>query len=67
MLRNLNQNPVSVLLSRDQAAKYLGVSVSTLANWASTRRFNLPYVRVGRSVKYRLSDLDAFILSGEVD
>lgn len=65
MLENKNQFPV--LLTRDQAAKYLGVSASSLANWASSGRFYLPYVRVGRSVKYRPADLDAFILSGQVD
>lgn len=66
MLPNLNQIPTTVLLSREQAAKYLGISSSTLANWASSKRVNLRYVRVGRSVKYRVSDLDAFILSSEV-
>lgn len=67
MLPNLNQIPRAVLLTRKEASAYLGVSPSTLANWACTKKFNLRYVRVGRSVKYRQSDLDAFVLSGEVD
>lgn len=58
--------PSIVTLSRKEAAKYLGVSESTLANWASTKKFTLPYYRVGRSIKYRKTDLDTFILSGEV-
>lgn len=54
-------NTVNPLLSRDQAAKYLGVKVSTLAVWACTKRYNLTFIRVGRLCKYRLTDLDAFI------
>ena len=51
----------SDLLSREQAAAYLGVSPSTLAVWKSTGRYGLPVCKVGRLVKYRRSDLDAFI------
>lgn len=49
------------LLSRTEAAAYLGVKPQTLAVWFSTKRYPLPLVKVGRYVKYRLSDLDAFI------
>lgn len=49
------------LLSRKEAAEYLGVSESTLAIWKCTGRYQLPCVKVGRLVKYRLADLDAFI------
>lgn len=51
----------SELLNRDQAAAYLNVTPSTLAVWASTRRYNLPFVKMGRLVKYRKTDLDNFI------
>lgn len=53
--------PRSTLLSRIEAAKFLGVRPQTLAVWATTHRYALPYVRVGRLVKYRLADLEAFI------
>lgn len=49
------------LLSREEAARYLGVSASTLAIWKCTGRYNLPCVKIGRLVKYRRSDLDEFI------
>ncbi len=49
------------LLTREQAAEYLGVTASTLAVWACAKRYNLSYVKVGRLVKYRRADLDAFI------
>lgn len=51
------------LLSRKQAAEYLGTTESTLAVWATTKRYHLPYIKVGRLVKYRMSDLLAFVES----
>jgi excisionase family DNA binding protein len=51
----------SDLLTRREAAEYLGVTENTLAVWASVKRYNLSYVKVGRLVKYRRADLDAFI------
>lgn len=51
----------SPLLTRKQAAEYLGVETDTLHNWACTRRYNLPFIKVGRLCKYRKEDLDAFL------
>ena len=51
----------SQLLTRSEAAEYLGVKVQTLAIWASTGRYSLPFVKVGRLRKYRRSDLDEFL------
>jgi len=52
--------------NRKQAADYLGLSEGTLAVWASTGRYQLPFVKVGRKVFYRQSDLDQFIESNVV-
>ena len=49
------------LLPRKEAADYLGIKENTLAVWGVTKRHDLPYVKIGRLVKYRLSDLQAFI------
>lgn len=51
----------SPLLSRRQAAEYLGVELETLHNWACTKRYNLKYIKVGRLAKYRKEDLDDFL------
>lgn len=51
------------LLSRSEAAAYLGVSKGTLEVWASTQRYNLPFVKIGRLAKYRMCDLEAFVQS----
>ena len=50
-----------MLLSRKDAAEYLGLKESTLAIWKCTKRYDLPYVKIGRKIKYRLSDLQNFV------
>lgn len=54
------------LLTRDQAAEYLGIAPQTLAVWATTGRYNLPFIKVGRCVRYRRHDLDRFLESRTV-
>lgn len=49
------------LLTRKEAAEYLGLSEGTLAVWKTTKRYPLPLIKVGRSVRYRQSDLDKFL------
>jgi len=53
----------SELWNREEAAAYLDVKPQTLACWASTRRYGLRYIKVGRNVRYRRSDLDRFLES----
>jgi hypothetical protein len=54
-----NNPPVNV--GDKQAAEVLAVKATTLAVWRSTGRYNLPYLKVGRLVKYRISDLAEFL------
>jgi excisionase family DNA binding protein len=49
------------LFSRAKAAEYLGLATQTLAAWSHNNRYDLPYIKVGRLVKYEQSALDAFI------
>jgi excisionase family DNA binding protein len=58
-----NQDP---LFSRPEAALYLGLSVKTLAAWASNGRYIIKMHKIGSRVKYRKSVLDAFIAEREV-
>jgi excisionase family DNA binding protein len=51
----------SKLLDDKQAAEYLTVSPGTLSVWRSTGRYALPFVKVGRMVRYRPADLDAWL------
>lgn len=49
------------LITPEETAKVLGVSVGTLSVWRSTGRYNIPFVKTGRSVKYKAADIQAFI------
>ena len=49
------------LLTPIEVAKILGLSVETLNMWRTTKRYNLPYVKAGRMVRYRQEDVEAFI------
>ena len=49
------------MLSNRDAAAYLGVAESTLNNWRWHGKRPLQYVKLGHIVRYRKSDLDAFI------
>jgi len=50
-----------VLHTTESAATLLGVKAATLAIWRSTGRYELPFIKVGRSVKYRQTDLEKFL------
>ena len=53
----------SDLMTRKEAAAYLGVSEITLAIWKSTGRYSVQVYKIGRLAKYKKADLDAFIAS----
>jgi excisionase family DNA binding protein len=55
------------LMDQRQAAAYLDIKPGTLEVWRSTKRYGLPFVRIGRNVRYRKSALDAFLASRTVE
>jgi hypothetical protein len=59
--KNMNQYQKDSLLTRKEAANFLGVKEITLVLWKSTNRYKLPVVKVGGLAKYRYSDLLEFI------
>jgi len=48
------------LLTPAEVAEYLGVPEKTLAQWRSDRHGPLP-LRIGRYVRYRLPDVEAWV------
>lgn len=54
------------LLSTKQTAHILGLSIDTLNVWRSTGRYNLPFVKIGSKVMYRLSDVEQYIENNTV-
>ena len=49
------------LLDDITAAAVLDVSPGTLSVWRSTGRYALPFLKVGRKVRYRRADLLAWL------
>ncbi len=58
---DLAQLPAGKLLDDISAAHYLDTKPSTLGVWRSVGRYNLPFVKIGRKVRYRAGDLREFI------
>jgi hypothetical protein len=56
----LNEND---LLNPREAASLLHMAPATLAIWRCRKRYDLAYLKVGRKVLYRRSDLEAFLQS----
>jgi excisionase family DNA binding protein len=54
------------LLTPEEAADRLRVSKGTLCVWRCTKRYPLPFVKVGSKVFYRSSAIEAFITAREV-
>lgn len=52
--------PETTIMNVQQAAGYLGLAVSTLNKWRCHGGGPV-FVKMGRAVRYRLSDLDQFI------
>lgn len=50
-----------------EAADYLNLSHRTLNKWRSEKTTNLPYFRVGKSIRYSKADLDAYIAGHTVN
>jgi excisionase family DNA binding protein len=48
-------------LTTIEAAELLGIAPNTLEVWRSTRRVAIPYYKVGRVVRYRVSDVEKFL------
>jgi predicted DNA-binding transcriptional regulator AlpA len=49
------------LLDEKEAARFLDNSPGTLSVWRSTGRYNLPFIKIGRNVRYRRADLIAWL------
>ena len=54
------------LLTETEAAEMLTVKPRTLTTWRCTKRYALPWVKVGRNVRYRRRDVEHFIEANTV-
>jgi excisionase family DNA binding protein len=53
----------SRFLTEAEAAKLLDIKPGTLSVWRSTGRYKIPFVKVGRNVRYTRESLDAWLES----
>jgi hypothetical protein len=53
------------LLTPQEVAIELRVSVGTLAVWRCTKRYPLPYLKIGGAVRYNAADVAAFLRQRE--
>ena len=49
------------LLNEQAAAQVLDIAPGTLSVWRSTGRHKLPFLKIGRNVRYRKTDLVAWL------
>jgi hypothetical protein len=52
--------PLTHLLDEIEAAKYLGMSLAWMQQDRVGKR-RVPYIKIGRAVRYRVADLIAFV------
>ena len=52
---------IEKLVSEREACEILGCRPNTLAVWRTNKRYSLPFYKIGRLVKYKVSDLEKFI------
>ena len=50
-------------LTTSQAAAYIGIRPGTLEIWRAKGRYHIPFVRIGRLVRYDRADLDRWLKS----
>ncbi|MHB8368812.1 MAG: helix-turn-helix domain-containing protein [Leptospirales bacterium] len=62
----LNGSDINKLLTNGEAAEYLGMSPDTLPRWRWAG-IGPAYLKVGRSIKYRRADLEAFLNESRVN
>ena len=62
-----NDPKFTTFLNTEEAAKFLGKAPGTLVVWRSTRRYDLPYHKIGGSVRYSMADLIAFLEAQRVE
>jgi len=61
---NTGVDSVDPLLTQEQAARRLTLkNPKTLTVWRCTRRYDIPFVRIGRYIRYRQSSIDSFLAS----
>lgn len=62
---NMKEHYDDNYINIEEAAQYLGIKPVTLRNWIKKEDNNLPAHKVGKQWKFKRSELDAWINSGD--
>jgi hypothetical protein len=65
-MTTLDQTFPERLVSERKAAEFFGCSVYTFRAWR-TRGVGVPYIRIGRLCRYRIADLQEFLMANRVE
>lgn len=49
------------LLTTKEAAELMGIKENTLTIWRNTDRQHIPYIKIGRAIRYKRSDIVKFL------
>ena len=63
MAENIMEKEIERWLSLGEISKHLGVSKDTIRAWI--KKGTIPYHKIGRQYKFRLTEVDAWVESGE--
>lgn len=61
--KDANMNEIERWMSLEEIAKHLGVSKDTIRIWI--KKETIPYHKIGRKYKFRISEVDAWVESGQ--
>lgn len=61
--KDVKLNDVERWLSLEEISKHLGVSKDTIRIWI--KKETIPFRKIGRQYKFRLSEVDAWVESGQ--
>ncbi len=59
----ITTSSISEMVTPEQVSRSINVTEGTLQVWRSTGRYDLPYIKIGGKVMYRISDVNKFIES----
>lgn len=63
MAETIMEKEIERWLSLDEISKHLGVSKDTIRAWI--KKGTIPYHKIGRQYKFRLTEVNAWVESGE--
>jgi len=61
--KDINANDVERWLGIHEISKHLGVSKDTIRIWI--KKETIPFRKIGRQYKFRISEVDAWVESGQ--